>query len=471
MLPSHIYVLGSNELVLQFAEPLQVRGFPIDIDKSLFEVYTNNSSLPRRIASVALDPDDLSRVIIRVSGARLISSKNLDFFYVVEDVAGPVGQLMVASSGQDLPSFGPIAVTEVRPTSSSERNVGEAFSTLTATIDRSRSVRGNKNDNTLTGNDNDNALDGSLGADTMTGGNGNDTYYIDNPLDQVIEANGGGVDTVVSMLDLPLGDYIENGVLTKMATSLTGNDLDNHLTGNGRNNTINGSSGADTMIGLRGNDIYFVDDSSDVVIEKGAIGQRGGPRDRDLIYSDVSYELPEWVETLVLTELAVDGSATGTSTRDTIIGNSSNNRIDGNGSGDTLTGGGGLDVFVINNKPFVYRSRTVPTITDFLPGEDTLEINAGAFGLQEPELGLSFKTVRSRRDLRKALSQPIDFIYNIKQYARSSVGQLYVNLNGMSAGAGAGGMMAIFLGAPSLTLADLDVIFPAPELPQPDPLA
>ncbi|MBP0496504.1 M10 family metallopeptidase C-terminal domain-containing protein [Roseomonas sp. SG15] len=90
----------------------------------------------------------------------------------------------------------------------------------------------------------------------MTGGAGDDTYYVDDAGDRVIEANGGGLDTVFSSVTFSLsGTYVENLVLTgEDAIGATGNSLDNQLTGNDEANLLSGAGGDDTLVGGLGAD-------------------------------------------------------------------------------------------------------------------------------------------------------------------------------------------------------------------------
>ncbi|NOS76641.1 MAG: hypothetical protein HOP35_01715 [Nitrospira sp.] len=107
-----------------------------------------------------------------------------------------------------------------------------------------------------TGNALDNVLNGllNLGGNTLTGGAGNDTYIIGGG-DTAVEASGGGIDTVQSLLTHTLGSNVENLTLTGIsAVNGTGNALNNVLTGNSANNTLNGAGGSDTLRGGRGND-------------------------------------------------------------------------------------------------------------------------------------------------------------------------------------------------------------------------
>jgi len=81
----------------------------------------------------------------------------------------------------------------------------------------------------------------------MTGGLGNDTFYVDSANDVVIEAVGGGTDTVkATASNYTLAANVENLTYTG-ASNFAG-------TGNTINNTITGGNGADTLDGNLGND-------------------------------------------------------------------------------------------------------------------------------------------------------------------------------------------------------------------------
>jgi Ca2+-binding RTX toxin-like protein len=117
---------------------------------------------------------------------------------------------------------------------------------------------GNSVANVMTGNSGNNVLNGRGGADTMTGLAGNDTYVVDSTSDQVVEAVGGGTDTVQTAVSLTLAENVENLFLLGAGNiNGIGNTLDNAITGNSGNNTLNGAAGDDTLIGGAGNDRLF----------------------------------------------------------------------------------------------------------------------------------------------------------------------------------------------------------------------
>jgi Ca2+-binding RTX toxin-like protein len=119
-----------------------------------------------------------------------------------------------------------------------------------------------------------------------------------------------------------------------------GNSGINTLTGNSGNNLLNGGAGADTMQGGLGNDVYFVDDVGDQVIENLNEGT-------DAVFSTVDYTLTANVETLVL-QGAGNLSGTGNTLDNKLFGNSGDNTLNGGAGAERLTGGLGNDTFVFN---------------------------------------------------------------------------------------------------------------------------
>ena len=86
----------------------------------------------------------------------------------------------------------------------------------------------------------------------------------------VTENVSEGTDTVNASVNYGLTANVENLVLLGDAmTPLQGygNELVNNLTGSDGVNLLNGQGGADTMAGGLGDDVYFVDDAGDQVIE------------------------------------------------------------------------------------------------------------------------------------------------------------------------------------------------------------
>lgn len=109
---------------------------------------------------------------------------------------------------------------------------------------------------TLTGTAGDDMIVGGRTHQTMMGGAGNDTYVVSNH-SVVVEAAGGGTDTVESSSSFVLGAQVENLVLTGLRNANgTGNALDNVLTGNVVGNKLTGGFGADHLTGGAGGDTF-----------------------------------------------------------------------------------------------------------------------------------------------------------------------------------------------------------------------
>ena len=121
------------------------------------------------------------------------------------------------------------------------------------------------------------------------------------------------------------GDDTLNG--TSTADKIYGFEGDDFLNGDGGNDLLDGGLGADTMTGGLGNDIYYVDDLGDSVVEADGEGTD------EVRTTLAAYTLGAYVEDLRFTGT---GSFTGT-------GNALNNYIYGGASADTLSGGDGHD--------------------------------------------------------------------------------------------------------------------------------
>ncbi|WP_376095391.1 Calx-beta domain-containing protein [Roseomonas sp. CCTCC AB2023176] len=203
------------------------------------------------------------------------------------------------------------------------------------------------NDTLLGGAGND-TLDGGTGVDSLVGGAGNDLYRVDVAGDVVVEAAGGGVDTIETGLTTSLAALAEvenlaligtarvNGTGNGLANAITGNANVNILDGGAGADVLDGGAGADRLTGGTGTDTYFVDNAADQVVELAT------DLDIDLVYASVSYALGNTaVERLILTGAALDG--TGSNGDNRLTGNGLGNRLTGLGGNDTLDGGLGAD--------------------------------------------------------------------------------------------------------------------------------
>lgn len=232
---------------------------------------------------------------------------------------------------------------------------------------------GTTGDDQIYGYGGDDTIDGGGGNDSMTGGTGNDTYYVDSLGDLVIEQRGEGLDRVfVRIPSYVLAPNVEYGTIyVTSGVNLTGNLLANILLGNSGNDALygldgndtlrggagndtlvggsgiligsdndvlDGGKGIDSMAGGAGNDIYYVDNLSDVVTEQAGQGT-------DRVYARISgYVLPANVENGTAT--ASGATLTGNSLVNSLVGSRGDDILYGLGGNDTLKGAAGNDTLV-----------------------------------------------------------------------------------------------------------------------------
>ena len=95
------------------------------------------------------------------------------------------------------------------------------------------------------------------------------------------------------------------------------------------------------MAGGAGNDVYYVDNTGDVVVEAASAGN-------DTVNTTVNYTLSANVENLNV-NTATGLSVVGNTLNNSITGNSGDDTIDGGVGADTMVGGAGNDTYYVDN--------------------------------------------------------------------------------------------------------------------------
>lgn len=237
----------------------------------------------------------------------------------------------------------------------------EGADTLTGTSgnDTINALGGNDTINGGSGNDTINAGDGddtialSAGVDTIEGGNGADTLTLTGDLTansisynistQVFSVRNEGYTSTFTNIEKIAVSGTTYSIVKPASTTttiLTGTSGSDFLFGGSGRDALNGGAGADVMQGGSGDDIYYVDNTSDQIIE----GAEGGI---DEVQSSVNFTLAANLETLSLTGTA-NINGTGNDLDNYIYGNDGNNILDGKAGHNYLIGRKGNDTFVIS---------------------------------------------------------------------------------------------------------------------------
>ncbi len=118
----------------------------------------------------------------------------------------------------------------------------------------------------------------------------------------------------------------------------------------GNLNAAAGSATRNIYVGGPGNDVFFIQNSNDLIIENPNSGT-------DTVFSTVSYQLGDNLENLVLygsdnidaTGNALDNYLMGTEGNNRLIGGEGNDILDGQAGADMMWGGKGDDLYVVDN--------------------------------------------------------------------------------------------------------------------------
>ncbi|SHK06892.1 Peptidase M10 serralysin C terminal [Roseomonas rosea] len=192
-------------------------------------------------------------------------------------------------------------------------------------------INGTDGADDITGTEFDDRITGGQGNDSLAGGTGDDSYFVSGIGTTVSEAAGGGVDTVLALVDFTLAEGSAVEVLRAVGgggLQLAGNELANWL-------VSSGAGIGDALAGGGGNDSYVVRSVADTVLE--GIGQG-----IDTVIAGVSYTLAAGSEIEVL---RADPGAAGLA----LTGNEFANRLVSGGAEDTLAGAGGNDLYYVDS--------------------------------------------------------------------------------------------------------------------------
>lgn len=266
---------------------------------------------------------------------------------------------------------------------------------------------GGAGNDTLLGNSLANTLTGGAGSDTLGGAGGNDSYVFAaasaSETDTVVEASGGGVDTLnfaalvsgngvtvnLSPADTTIASHTNRTVVVGAVAdaaffenitgggggdTLIGNASANKLLGNGGADTLEGRAGADTLTGGGGNDTLKGGGGDDLYTfasasstETDTVLELSGEGVDKLDFSTLSSSIP------VSADLASSSTTIASHTRRTVVAPA----VADKAFLENITGGAGADTLIGNASANVLVGGSGADTLEGLGGADTLEGGAG----------------------------------------------------------------------------------------------
>ena len=208
---------------------------------------------------------------------------------------------------------------------------------------------------TVAGSTGNVVFDGTAGT-SVTGGTGNDTLAVAAAADTIVAGSGaqyleafGVNDSVIggsgadSAFAYGSGDTIVSGSTSSTSFLATVSGANDVLIGGSGGDVLNARGVGDTLISgtalqdlysTQGQTTFEINNSSDYLDEE-------SPTTGNVLLSSVSFSLPSFVDTLILT-----GSGS-----DSAVGNSDNDLMESNAGSDTLTAGSGTDTLIAGSGP------------------------------------------------------------------------------------------------------------------------
>ncbi len=291
------------------------------------------------------------------NGDPIAQADSASYSLTADDIGQQISvRLSYTDGGQESETLTSAAVVptnqEMLLTEGDDQHVGTGGVLWLNALGGNDAITGTSGNDTINGGNGNDTLDGGAGSDSLVGGAGNDTFYVDSQGDEVIELLKAGNDHVFASLNWVLGDNLEYLTLTGSALIGTGNALKNIIAGNDQNNTLDGGLNADTMSGGKGNDVYYIDNKKDFLIENAGEGH-------DTAYTSVSWNMQANVEdvyvvadaalSITIKANASDNLIVGHAGIDKLSGLDGNDTLNGGAGADQMTGGNGNDVYYIDN--------------------------------------------------------------------------------------------------------------------------
>jgi Ca2+-binding RTX toxin-like protein len=208
-------------------------------------------------------------------------------------------------------------------------------------------------------------LVGGYANDTLIGGDHGAYVFQVSEGSEVVQAQAGATNTIVSSVDFDAPENVQNLVFTGsddvVGSAVGGNVV---ITGNSGNDTLYAFSGHTTLVGGSGNNTFYLYNASDVVQ-----AAAGGLNTVQTYASFTAGNNVQTLKSVGSASVALTGGANTT----LIKGNNGNDTLTAGAAAATLIGGAGSNTFVINNTADVVQAgsggvNTVRTSANYTAG-------------------------------------------------------------------------------------------------------